>query len=94
MYQWNACNNQTKTLSAFWPLYTIRWLSDRKIMAVKSFDLIAMIIDAKDFADFLYPKVKKGKLFLSMNLRRFLLFLPLSCLFSVGSHSIRLSVMK
>lgn len=50
MYQWSACYNQAKTLSAFGPLYTIRWLSNRKIMAVKSFDLIAMIIDVKTFA--------------------------------------------
>lgn len=75
MYQWNACYNQAKTLSAFGHLYTIRWLSNIKIMAVKSFDLIAMIIDVKTFAGISLSKSKEREALFKHELTTFFAFL-------------------
>lgn len=75
MYQWNACYNQAKTLSAFGHLYTIRWLSNIKIMAVKSFDLIAMIIDVKTFAGISLSKSKEREALFKHELTMFFAFL-------------------
>lgn len=75
MYQWNVRYKQVKKLPAVWPLYAIRWLPNRRIMAVKSFDLIAMIIDAKTFSDSSLSKSKEREALFKRELSMFLAFL-------------------